>query len=101
MFGKPLAAVLVFSWLVLSGVDLLEDLKLESEHSAYGQSGKSHSPNWSQHASLANNILESAVNARAFCPTSLRLNLSRSPIHPISSSHRVLDLHKLYRVFLI
>ena len=101
MFGKPLALVLAFSWVVFSGFDLLEDLKLASEHSAYSQSGKSLSPNWIRHAGLANNAVESAINASAFYTPLLRLNLSQSSIHPLSSSHRALDLHKLHRVFLI
>jgi hypothetical protein len=101
MFRKPLAVVLVFSWVVLCGFDLVEDLKLESEHSAYSQSGKSLSPNWIQHAGLANNIVESAVNAYAFYTPLLRLNLSQSFVYPASSSHKVLELHKLHRVFLI
>ena len=101
MFRKLLAAVLVFSWVVLSGIDLLEDLQLESDHSAYSQSADSLLPTWMLHASLTNNIVESAIDTDAFTTPILRLNLSQSSIHPVSSSHRVLDLHKLLRVFLI
>jgi hypothetical protein len=101
MFRKQLAVVLVFCWVILSGFDLLEDLKLDSDHSVYRQSGKSPSPNWVQHASLTNNIVESAVNAPGFYTLLLRLNVSHSSIHPVFSSPKVLDLHKLHRVFLI
>jgi len=101
MFRRPLAIALVFSWFILSGFDLLEDLKLESEHSGYSHSSKSLSPNWIQHASLANNIIESAINTYVFYTPLLRLNLSQFSIHPVSSSHKVLELHKLHRVFLI
>jgi hypothetical protein len=101
MFRKPLAVLLVFSWVVLCGFDLLEDLKLESEHNAYTQSAKSLSPNWIQHAGLANNSAESAVNAYAFYTPFLHLNLSQSSIYRVSSSHKVLELHKLHRIFLI
>ena len=101
MFRKPLAVVLIFSWVVLSGIDLLEDLKLESEHSAYSESGESLLPNWLQHASVANNIVESAINPSTFYTPLVRLNLSRSSIHPVLSSHKVLELHKLHCVFLI
>jgi hypothetical protein len=101
MFRKPLAVVLVFCWVILSGFDLLEDLKLDSEHSAYSESGKSLSPKRGQQASLTNNIVESAVIPHAFYTPLLRLNVSQSSIRPTLSSHKTLDLHKLHRVFLI
>jgi hypothetical protein len=101
MFRKQLAVVLVFSWVILCGFDLLEDLKLESEHSAYTQSAKSLSPNWIQHVGLADNIVESAVKAYTFYTPLLCLNVSQSSIYPASSSHKVLELHKLHRIFLI
>jgi hypothetical protein len=101
MFGKPLAVVLIFSWVVLSGFDLLEDLKLELEHSACSRSGESRLPNWLQHASVTDNIVESAINPSTFYTPLVRLNLSRSSIHPVLSSHKVLELHKLHCVFLI
>lgn len=101
MFRKALAAALVFSCLILSGFDLLEDLKWESEHSAYSQKGRILPPSWIPHASLANNILESAVHAYAYYTSLLSEKLPASAIHAVSSSRRALELYKLHRVFLI
>jgi hypothetical protein len=101
MFRKPLALALVFSCVILSGFDLLEDLRLESDHSAYSKSGRLPSRTWIQHASLANNILESGASAAAFFILLFPHNLSHSATHPVSTSHRVSELYKLHRVFLI
>jgi hypothetical protein len=101
MFGKLLAVLLVFGWVSLSAFDLLEDLKLPSGDSAYTQSGKSHSRNWSRLPNLANNIVESAVTAHGAHSPLLRLNDFEPVIHLLWSSPRVLELHKLHRVFLI
>ncbi|MBM4297301.1 MAG: hypothetical protein FJ143_06120 [Deltaproteobacteria bacterium] len=101
MFGKLLAVLLVFGWVGLSAFDLLEDLRLPSGDSAYTHGGKSHSPHWSRHPSLANNIVESAVTAHGAHSPLLRLNDIEPVIRLLWSSSRVLALHKLHRVFLI
>lgn len=101
MSRRLIAVLLAFAWVSLTGFDLLEDLKLAPGDSAYAQSGKSHSAQWSRHHGLTNNIVESALSAHGnYAPLS-RLNDSRPAIHPLSSLHRVLALHKLHRVFLI
>ncbi len=101
MFGKLLAVWLVFGWVSLSAFDLLEDLNIASGDSTYTQTGKSHSPHWRRHLSLVNNIVESAVCAHGGYSPLLRLNVFKTTIHPLASSHRVLELYKLHRVLLI
>ncbi|MGH8545937.1 MAG: hypothetical protein ACREX3_20390 [Gammaproteobacteria bacterium] len=103
MLRRLLVVLLLFSWVVLSGFDLLEDLTLDSESRAYAQGAtdKFPSPNFKHRGSLANNIVESAARAQVFCPSLLRLSAYQSPLHLVLSSRRVLKLHKLHRVFLI
>ena len=101
MFARLVSVLLVVGWVSLSAFDLLEDLKIPSGGSAYTQTDKSHAHRWSKHPSLANNIIESAVSApTAFIPL-VDPNRSPSAIHPLTSSHGVLELHKLHRVLLI
>jgi hypothetical protein len=101
MFARLLAVLLIFGWVALSAIDLLEDLKLPSGDSAYAQAGKAHSPCWNRHASLANNMVESAVGASTVYAPLFRENDSEPTLHLLWSTPRVLELHKLHRVFLI
>jgi hypothetical protein len=101
MRTRLISALLIIGWVSLSGFDLIEDLKFESERSACSQGAKSHSSQWSRHPGLANNIVESAVTANPDYSPLLRLNNCSSSIQLLSPLHRVLELHKLHRVFLI
>jgi hypothetical protein len=102
MLRKSLAILLLFFWVILSAIDLLEDLEFDSEASAYNNSPTDDSPPNSTHrAPLANNIVESADHAQLFYPALLRLTAAQSPIHPVLSFQKVSQLHKLHRVFLI
>lgn len=103
MLRKFLALLLLFSWVVLSGFDLLEDLTLDLGSSVYtqGATDKFPSPNFKHRGSRANNIVESAASASVLFPSLFRLSAYRSVFHPVFSSRRVLKLHKLHRVFLI
>jgi len=102
MLRKSLAILLLFSWVILSGFDLLEDLQFESGTSAYSQGPIDKSLPYLKHrASLANNIVESANHAQLFYPSLLRLAAVQWPIQPVLSFHKVSQLHKLHHVFLI
>jgi hypothetical protein len=102
MFRKPLAALLILSWVVLSGFDLLEDLEFETGPSAYsGGTDKSLPPYFKHRVSLANNIIESAHSEQPSYLSLLGLTVSHSPSHSVSSFHKVSELYKLHRVFLI
>jgi hypothetical protein len=103
MLRKALAALLILSWVVLSGFDLLEDLALKSGPSAYREctSDKALPPHFKHGVGLANNIVESAHIEQLFYPSLLGLTALRASNHPVSSFHRVSELYKLHRVFLI
>jgi hypothetical protein len=105
MARKSLAALLVLSWVVLSGFDLLEDFKFETGTSAYvhsqGAPDKSLPAYPKRQASLTNNIVETATSVQRVYPLLLRLTCSESPTQNALSSERASELHKLHRVFLI
>lgn len=103
MREKVVAALLIFGWVLLSGLDLIEDF---GEVSASGVLSNSASPDSSKlkrhgWGALANNIVESAAR------------LPQTPFDPASpvilradgaadfDFRRCFRLHKLYRVFLI
>lgn len=101
MFARLLALLLVFAWVELAAFDLLEDLKDVSGEGAYTQSSKLNARGFSRRVSLTNNIVESAVSGRPGDALILHSTHSPSEADPVSSFRRVLDLHKLHRVFLI
>jgi hypothetical protein len=103
MLRKALAALLILSWVVLSGFDLLEDFgfKTGPSISSEGTPDKSLPPHFRHRVSLANNIVESAHIEQLFYPSLFGQTSFRASNHPISSFHRVFELYKLHRVFLI
>jgi hypothetical protein len=101
MLGRTIAALLIFGWVCLSAFDVLEDLKVSSEDTAYTQSGKEHSPDGKRLSTRVNNMVESAVKAPTTFTPLLRPNNSQWSVHPLWSLQRSVDLHTLHRVFLI
>jgi hypothetical protein len=102
MSRKPLAALLILSWVILSGLDLLEDLEFDTGPSAYsGATNKSLPPYFKHRVSLANNIIESAHSEPPSYLSLLGLTASYPRCHLVSSFHKVSELYKLHRVFLI
>jgi hypothetical protein len=103
MLRKTLSALLVLSWVVLSGFDLLEDLGFKTGPSAYSESipDKALPPHLKHRVSLANNIVESAHIAQLFYPSLLGLTRFRASDHSVASFHKVSELYKLHRAFLI
>jgi hypothetical protein len=100
MLHRALAVLLVLSWVILSGFDVLEDLDPFGQiefHSSAGPSthGVGHT------ISLANNIIESADHSRPrhsvtrHQPT---VHLSVDVYVVVQSSSK---LHKLHHIFLI
>jgi hypothetical protein len=93
MLRRALALLLVLSWLVLAGIDLLEDLNGHSQVAL-----NSHS----QSGGLANDIVESADAACVEDNSSLSeqatcfLSVSLPP-----SSPRASKLHKLHQIYQI
>jgi hypothetical protein len=103
MLRKSLAALLILSWVVLSGFDLLEDLEFKTGPGAYseGTPDKTLPPHFKHRVSPANNIVESAHIEQLFHPSLLGLTAFRACNHSVSSFCWVSELYKLHRVFLI
>ena len=103
MSRRFVAALLIFSWIVLSGFDLLEDLHFESGNGTYAQGTRDKSlPTHLHHrANLTNNIVESAANLQVIFPSILRWTPTPSASRRVWSFRGVSDLHKLHRVFII
>jgi hypothetical protein len=102
MLKRLLAALLILSWVVLSGFDLVEDLEFDTGPSAYsGGTDKSLPPYFKHRVSLANNIIESAHSEQPSYLSILGLTVSHSPSRSVSSFHRVSELYKLHRAFRI
>jgi hypothetical protein len=101
MLSKALAILLLFSWILLSGVDLLEDLQSARRSTAYNNRATDKSPANSHHAGVANNIIELADQAPLFHASLARVTAVPSPIHRRLSFQKVSELHKLYGVFQI
>jgi hypothetical protein len=101
MLRKALAVLLVFSWVILSGFDLLEDFDLPIQigvHQPLGNSPPSGGPG----VDLVNNLLESGDRTR-FSHTGLfaLLLVFDSSVDGSKVSKKVSKIHKLHRVFMI
>ena len=103
MCGKLVVALLILGWISLSGFDLVEDLdeipgQVAVSSSSPDDSSGSKRGGWGP---LANNIVESATPTQqtgvvlvSFTPTIFDPN-------PVLDFRGHLQLHKLYRVYLI
>jgi hypothetical protein len=98
MFQRVLAVLLILSWMILSGVDILEDLASDGRPTATASS----SPTTAKQVKLANDTVELANRTLLSCEQFfIRKNLN-SPILPLlDSDSRVLRSHKDNCVFLI
>jgi hypothetical protein len=101
MSRRFLAAFVVCSWVILSGFDLIEDIR-PPEHNILSMG--SHEPNAAvldDSGGLANNIVESALQRlRAYIVlcSSRAATLARAGLSDFPVSFR---LYKLYQIFLI
>ncbi len=100
MLRKTLSALLVFSWMILSGLDVVEDLDLP-DPIQLKDSTEPPLPVSASAGLLASNIVETATHAGIRC-----CNPLEQFTHPITtytphSSQRVSKLHKVHHVFLI
>jgi hypothetical protein len=100
MLRKTLSALLVFSWIILSGLDVVEDLDLPDPIQL--QDSTEAPLRGSPSAGLlARNIIETATHAGIRCSNSLE-----QFSHPVTTytphySQRVSKLHKVHHVFII
>jgi hypothetical protein len=100
MLRKALALLLVFSWVILSGFDLLEDFDFPIQVGVHSPLEDS-VPKVGHGVDLVNNILESGDRTRLY-----HADLFELPIVHLSAdaplvSKKVFRIHKLHCVFLI
>jgi len=100
MLPKRLALLLVFSWVILSGFDVIEDLDLPDQIELHNSSDAlSRGPGSA--ALVARNVVESAVRACMRCWILPGHSFELTAIYIPSLSHRIFKLHKIHQVFLI
>jgi hypothetical protein len=86
---RKLAVLLIIGWVILSGFDVLEDLKSRSASYASGR------------GALANNIIESAHRVTPDYVDLLSSIVFSPALQPVAFFRAYFQLHKLYRKFLI
>src|SRR5262245_6934141 len=98
MGQRALAVLLVLSWMILSGVDMLEDLAFESRIT----SSVANDPSTAKPVKLANDTVELAnrtsVSLERFF---VHGDLTKPRLTPIDPNSRILRSHKDNCVFLI
>jgi len=106
MFRKALAILLVASWVVLSAVDVLEDLNLGAYPKIHA-SGKSGFPGFGQGTKSAKNVVENGIRhiviagASLIAPTAGE-NVGFRPCEKEAKTpEKNLKLYKLHKAFLI
>jgi hypothetical protein len=101
MLRKSLAVLLVLSWVILSGFDVVEDLDLPDEVEV-GKSAAAEFPPGPWSCRLVNNMVESA-NASSTREPVLASNpvIGKAYFTAVTVSHVKLKLHKLHAIFLI
>ena len=102
MRRKFLAVLLIGSWVLLSGFDLLEDLDSQTQFGLYSANSCNGSlldsgPN----GNLTNNIVESADRTELSEASLFELLGVQFPVESSLSSKRASRLYKVHRVFLI
>jgi hypothetical protein len=100
VYRKPLALLLVFSWILLAGFDLLEDLDVPLQTRVHNPFEGS-LPNVASGANIVNNIVESADYTQPFYTALNDFPAVDSAIETALSFKKASRLHKLNRVFLI
>ena len=100
MLRSRLALLLVFSWVILSGYDVTEDLHLPDRITLH-QTTDALSRGAGSAGLLARNIVESADRPHLRYATLPEQYLEFTASYAPSLSQRVFKLHKVYQVFLI
>jgi hypothetical protein len=100
MLKRALAVLLVPLWVILSGVDVLEDLDLPSGIEVHSSTDVP-LPGSGQIGRLANNIVESADHSRPRCSSFLEQSSVQLSLEAPTVFQKSSKLHKLHRVFLI
>jgi hypothetical protein len=100
MFRKSLAILLVFSWIVLSGLDLLEDFDVQLDAGVHSPL-EGPLPNGGSGINVVNNIVEFADRPQPFHAGLFGLLAVHLSVGTDLSFKKTSRLHKLHRVFLI
>jgi hypothetical protein len=99
MFRKLLAGLLVVSWVILSGFDLLEDLKLPTPLQIDASPASLPATKPRLHA--VNDIVESADGKSESDASMFALQSADVAVCKFADFKKVSRLHKLHRVYLI
>ncbi|HUC97581.1 MAG TPA: hypothetical protein VMR88_03830 [Candidatus Polarisedimenticolaceae bacterium] len=100
MLRKRLALFLAFSWVILSGYDVIEDLDLP-DPIAFDSPSDALSRGAGSAGLLARNIVESADRPHLRCVSLAEHYLDFTASYTPSLSQKVFKLHKVNQVFLI
>ena len=100
MLVKRLALLLAFSWVILSGYDVIEDLDLP-DRIALHSSSDALSRGAGPAGLLTRNIVESADRPHLRCASLPEHHLEFTASYAPSVIQRVFKLHKVNQVFLI
>ena len=100
MLRRLIATFLVVLWILLAGVDLLEDLEVPAQASLH-RTAAGPLVKFRDGANLVNNLIEGAAQPRSFVAGSLHGSGAGLEVPLASFWHRILSLHKLHRVLRI
>lgn len=100
MLRKVLASLLVFSWVILSGYDLIEDFHLPTPLEVHAVPDASRH-NTAPALNALNNIIESADHREASCACLFDLETVDLSVGTATVFTKVFRLHKLHHVYLI
>lgn len=105
MLRKALAGLLILSWIILSGFDLLEDLHVPT-HVGVNSPREATLPGFGQAVNLVNNTLEQANRTLLSHAGPFKLPVVQSIafqlfVNASTVFKKSFRIHKLYRVFLI
>jgi hypothetical protein len=100
MLRKIVSALLVCSWIILSGLDVVEDLDLP-DRIEFQDTADAPSATTAPAGLLARNIIETATHAGNRCSNSLEQFTHPTPLYIPHGSDKVSKLHKVHHVFII
>lgn len=100
MLRKALAGLLVISWVLLSGLDVLEDLDFSNEVKLH-RSTKAVGSSVGHVSRGANNIVETAYRSETDDEAVLSQFIAQQSVARHTAILKKSKLHKLHRVFLI
>jgi hypothetical protein len=99
MLRKLLAGLLVVSWVILSGFDLVEDFKAPTSFAVTGEPASLPDAAARRHA--LHNIVEAADHRSDHFACLFGLQLADGSIEAVADFKKISRLHKLHRVYRI